>query len=91
MALRWVRLDVLVASLCQGTARPMLVAALLLVPGRFRRRGLLFCILRATPATMRFPDAGAYHWCGNVFQQFLPSMSPVSGQGLSPLRAAPQF
>ena len=73
VALRWVRLDVLAASLRRAQPGPLLAAALLLVLGGFAGAASWFCILRARLPAMRFRDAAACHWCGMFFNSFLPS------------------
>ncbi len=73
VALRWVRLDVLAASLRRAQPGPLLGAALLLVLGGFAGAASWFCILRARLPAMRFRDAAACHWCGMFFNSFLPS------------------
>ena len=73
VSLRWVRLDVLAASLRQARPGPLLVAALMLVLGGFAGAASWFCILRARLPSMRFRDAAACHWSGMFFNSFLPS------------------
>ena len=73
VALHWVRLDVLAASLRRAQPGPLLAAALLLVLGGFAGAASWFCILRARLPAMRFRDAAACHWCGMFFNSFLPS------------------
>jgi len=73
VSLRWVRLDVLAASLRQARPGPLLIAALMLVLGGFAGAASWFCILRARLPSMRFRDAAACHWSGMFFNSFLPS------------------